>query len=655
MHRNLGRIFRFLLFFWMTLVISYSSTYAEEADSEEIPQLEKVEVVAPPIIEGNIVNEYGSEVTIVTEEQIENLNAQDLPSALRRTPGVVISRHNPVGSFGGGEGGSIFIRGMGSSRPGDEIVTLVDGIPKFVSVWAHPLMDVLSVDPIQNIEVYKGAQPVLFGNMAFAAVNIKTKRMEQEGFRTKFEGAYGSYNTWVEVLEHGGKVNKFDYYLIQSYRSSEGHRDDADGELQDYFARVGYELAENWDLSLIFDFTNNWADDPGAEHGDPPKDGRFKTKDYFTVATLSHDFDSLEGHLKIYYDDGDIDWVDQFNETTFLNTDDTLTDYANYGMRIREIARPWEGGEILVGLDLDYLSGEADFTSPPNPDTHFDKETWHLLAPYVNISQQFGSLDDLYVRPSAGVRYIGHSEFDNEWGPQAGLTIGYKDTQLHGFYSRGINYPGIFAKVQEDLWLPGENQFHDLKAETLNHYEIGVSQLIHDMATVDLTFFYDDGKDRIVVAPPPPFPPILENIGEFTTSGVEGTITAFLLPDLSVFAGFTYLESEPDDLPFAPKWSASAGVNYRFLEKFTASLDALYLGEHVAISRARIEGTINTEQVSSFFLLNGKLSYDFTTPLWNAGGCIYVAAENLTDTDYELKPDYPMPGINGMAGVVLEF
>jgi outer membrane receptor protein involved in Fe transport len=209
--------------------------------------------------------------------------------------------------------------------------------------------------------------------------------------------------------------------------------------------------------------------------------------------------------------------------------------------------------------------------------------------------------------------------------------------------------------LQEDFWLPGENQFDDLKAETLNHYEIGVSQSIHDMATVDLTFFYDDGKDRIVVAPPPPFPPVLENIGHFKTSGVEGTITAFPLPDLSVFAGFTYLESDPNDLPFAPKWSASAGMNYRFFEKFSASLDALYLDKHFAISRARTAGAVNTEQVSSFFLLNGKLSYDFSIPSWNASGCIYVAAENLTDTDYELKPDYPMPGINGMVGVVLEF
>jgi len=648
-------VFRLLLCVLIPAV-SFSAAHADEEVLEGEPiELGKIKVVATPIIEGNVVNQYGSQVTVVTEEQIENLNAQDLPSALRRTPGVVMSRHNPVGSFGGGEGGSIFLRGLGSSRPGAEIQTLVDGVPKFVSIWTHPLMDVLSVDPIERIDVYKGAQPVLFGNMAFGAVDLTTKRMKEEGFRTKLEGAYGSYDTWIEVIEHGGKVKKFDYYLVQSYRQSHGHRDDADGELQEYFARVGYELSENWDISLLLNHTNNWADDPGAKDGDPPKDGRFSTEDYFTIATLSHEYDWGEGYVKLYYEDGDIDWTDQFNDGTGLNTDDTLTDYENYGVRVREIVKPWDGGEILLGVDADWISGEVDFISPPDPDEHFEEETFRLTSPYMAVSHTFGSKDGFHIVPSAGFRYMDHDEFDDEWGPQAGLTIGCKNTELHGFYSRGVNFPGVFVQVQEEVFLPGENRSDDLTAEVIDHFEVGISHSIHDVATVDLTYFYDDGEDRIVVLPPPPFPPVLDNIEDFTTKGIEGTLTLSPLPEVSLFAGFTYLDSDPEDLPFAPDWTASAGLNYRFLEKFQASLDAIFVDEHFATSRARQEGTVNTERVGSFFLLNGKLTYDFVAPSWNAEGQIYIAGENLTDTDYEYKPDYPMPGINGMVGLTMTF
>ncbi len=45
-----------------------------------------------PIVAGSEVDGLGSLVATVTEQQIDDLYAQDLTSALRRVPGVVISR-----------------------------------------------------------------------------------------------------------------------------------------------------------------------------------------------------------------------------------------------------------------------------------------------------------------------------------------------------------------------------------------------------------------------------------------------------------------------------------------------------------------------------------------------------------------------------------
>ena len=64
-------------------------------------------VTASPIIDGNSVDRFGSYATAVSSEQVRDLNAVDLASALRLTPGVSISRFNPVGSFGDIEGGAI--------------------------------------------------------------------------------------------------------------------------------------------------------------------------------------------------------------------------------------------------------------------------------------------------------------------------------------------------------------------------------------------------------------------------------------------------------------------------------------------------------------------------------------------------------------------
>ena len=140
----------------ITLAVLLSLTsvaYAvEKIDAPEVA------VNANPLIESIDVDEYSSTSAIVSEKQINDLNAVDIAAALRRTPGVQISRYNPVGAYGGDQGGAVFIRGMGVSRPGSEIKTYIDDIPFYMGVWNHPLLDLLPVNGMQSITVYKSHQ-----------------------------------------------------------------------------------------------------------------------------------------------------------------------------------------------------------------------------------------------------------------------------------------------------------------------------------------------------------------------------------------------------------------------------------------------------------------------------------------------------------------
>ena len=108
--------------------------------------LSPVVVMSNPIIDRVRIDPFSSTSAVVTESQLRDQNAFDLATALRRTPGVQISRYNPVGAFGGDQGGAVFIRGMGVSRPGSEIKTYIDGIPFYMGVWNHPLLDLLPVN-----------------------------------------------------------------------------------------------------------------------------------------------------------------------------------------------------------------------------------------------------------------------------------------------------------------------------------------------------------------------------------------------------------------------------------------------------------------------------------------------------------------------------
>ena len=63
--------------------------------------LEEITVVGSPVIEANEVDRYASQKTTVTQRQIQDLNAQDVSTALRMAPGVNITQYNMIGSFGG--------------------------------------------------------------------------------------------------------------------------------------------------------------------------------------------------------------------------------------------------------------------------------------------------------------------------------------------------------------------------------------------------------------------------------------------------------------------------------------------------------------------------------------------------------------------------
>ncbi len=137
--------------------------------------------------------------------------------------------------------------------------------------------------------------------------------------------------------------------------------------------------------------------------------------------------------------------------------------------------------------------------------------------------------------------------------------------------------------------------------------------------------------------------------------GVEGSVTLAPTSELTLFAGLTYLDVEPRDLPYSPEWTFSSGINYLFFNDFKISIDALYVDEQHVTSRARQEGTVNLDQVGSYFLLNGKISYDFVFPYRDLKCRIYLAGENLTDIEYEQKKGYPMPGLSGTVGIDIDF
>ncbi|SHF17246.1 iron complex outermembrane recepter protein [Desulfacinum infernum DSM 9756] len=626
---------------------------AAAGETDPVEVLQPVRVVAAPVIEGNVVDDYGTQKTVVSEEQMEDLNAQDLQTALRRTPGVTISRYNPVGSFGGATGGALFVRGLGSSRPGAEIKTFVDGVPVYMSIWNHPLLDLLPIDPASAVEVYKSPQPHVFGN-ALAAVNLVPKTIREEGRQSAVKLAYGSYHTVAARGGHGARTGALDYYLAGAYRSSDGHRDHADGEMKNLYGRAGYRINSHWSVSAFTLWNDNYADDPGAE-GAPAEEllGRYETRLWLLSATLENTFEGASGSVKIYRSGGEGDWLDQPTSTAGVQ-EDLFNDFLFYGLKAREEFHLWPGGRLLTGLDWERTEGDYRIEYSDGTEDDWDGHGFNILSPYAAVSQTFGDPRGFHVVPSAGVRFYDHTDFDSEWAPHAGLVVGVGKTELHASYARGVLYPGLDVVVFSEEVIPAlADTWKNLDAEKLDHWEIGLTSPLGRWASVDVTAFYDEGSDRYVVVPPPPFPPVYDNVEDYRIRGIEATLTVYPSDSLSLFAGVSLLDPDPADLPYTPDCTVSLGGNWQFLHGWTLSVDGEYVDDMVVREQARRSTAVNTQTVGDYFLLNAKLSTRWR--IRDLQATAFVAVENITDVDYEYLPGYPMPGTNVMAGITMAF
>jgi iron complex outermembrane receptor protein len=601
-----------------------------------------------PIVDDTRLDPFASLVTTVAEQQIDDLHAQDLSSALRRVPGVVISRYNPVGAFGGADGGAFFIRGHGSGRPGGEVTMLTDGVPRVVGIWTHPLVDVGAIDGVQAIDIYRSAQPVLLGNMAFAAVDMASKRRTETGSGGRFVGSLGTFDTLVGTLEYGSLTETFDSYLTAGYRRSDGHRDNAGGEVGSLTGRLGFRLAEGWQASILYEHAASSVDDPGAV-GAPalPIVPTYDIANDFVLATLSHAHGSWSGSLKLYRDAGTFDWLQWSGAEAHPFR--SVTASANYGIRWRETAAPWAGAELVLGLDDDVYGGEFAESHPAGDRLATDL-SFRNTAPYLMLSQTF-TAGAATVTPSAGLRYNASRYFGDDWGGQAGLAVGVGGHRVYANWARGFNLPGVWAAVQYGGWGRGE-QWQELEAETIDHLELGWLAPLGRTLRLTASLYRDVVDNALRFVPPPPPPPLFANIGSYSVDGFELSLQAEPSERVSLFIGGTLSDAEPATVPNLPRTTAVGGLTWTAAGGWRLNLDLQWVDERFILNPRYAAGEV---AVDGYLLANARLGVPWRLLGLDLDGSVFVVGENLGDEDYQHRPGYPMPGRMVQVGVEVEF
>ena len=511
--------------------------------------LPKINVIANPLINENYLDAYSSTSSIITQDQIRDRNAVDIASALRATPGVQISRYNPVGGYGGDQGGGVYIRGLGTARPGSEIKTYIDGVPFYSGVWGHSLLDILPVNGMSSITVYKSPQPQINGNN-FASINLTTKSATEDGTHGDGRLSAGSFGTIIEQASVSSKQENINFVLSQGFMKSNGHRANADGELKNIMGRLGVDINDHWKADATFLYTDNYANDPnlvrnGATSGVP----KYETNAGMLTAAISHKYDSFNGEFRAYATSGKAKWSNYYN---YLYKQE----FDMNGFKFKENFIPWVGGLISGGVDFDNISGKSSQSAI----LINDMPDMRITSPYVAVNQTIAINKEWSLIPSAGVRFYEHNIYSSKTAPHAGVSVVSEKATFFANASRGVNYPG-----QEAVALLGaSSNWRTLSAIDMNHYEIGMKLNPMKGTQFDMSIFHDQINSRFAYSF---YDPSVNRANAYKTdgdhtNGAELSLKQNLGDNWLGFVNYTYLDPKSSiNLPYMPRSAFVLGLN----------------------------------------------------------------------------------------------
>ena len=625
----------------MALAIQTGMGQEQKRDTLDTGKVYKIgEVVVTGTRNETDVRHLSQTVSVVNRNKISQaLQPSLLPVLTEQIPGLFVTSRGVMGyGVSGGAAGSISLRGLsgGTAR----LMVMIDCHPQYAGIFGHPIADAYQSFLAERVEVLRGPASVLYGSNAMGGViNIVTRKMQEDGVKTNLRAGYGSYNTLETELTNRIRKGRFSSIVSGSYNRTDGHRADMGFEQYGGYAKLGYEMTDNWNLRGDVNVTHFNASYPGPVDA-PLLDGDQRITRGMTSFAVENRYEKTSGAVSFFYNWGN-HWInDGYTPSAGEGPqDDRFNSRDNMmGVSLYQSTQFFKGNRITLGFDWfrygghawsEYVSGENIGTTSELVDKHEDE-----LAGYIDFRQDIGS----WLTFNAGLRADHHSRVGLEWVPQAGLAFHLPHAiELKASASKGFRYPIL----REMYMFPPQNP--DLQPESMWNYELAFSQrLMEGRLTYGVNLFYIDGKNLIQTLPNPNGSGMLnQNSGEIENTGVEIQAAYRINRQWSVDGNYSFLHME-NPVIAAPEHKLYAGANFSH-RRWNVSTGIQYVeGLYTSVGE--------NENKENFVLWNLRAS--FRACKWLD---IWARGENLLAQKYEINAGYPMPGATVMAGFNLSF
>ncbi|RKY52002.1 MAG: hypothetical protein DRP89_08355 [Candidatus Neomarinimicrobiota bacterium] len=553
--------------------------------------------------------DLAASVTLINSAMIQRTPAYSVLEAVKTyVPDLYVTEWGVMGyGVAGNSAGKISIRGLGGGAT-TYVLILRNGRPDFMGLMGCTVPDEFMLEGVEKIEVLRGPASFLYGTNAMGGViNIISKKMTKNGFKTELTGGIGDFNSKKLSVTHGGKRGRVEYYLTATTRKTDGHRDYSNYESDYYTAHIGIQLARNTKMEMNGDLANINLFDPGPE-STPFVDHWYDLRRYGGSTTIIHKSSIGESYLKLYSTFGRHKIYDGW-----YSKDRTL------GLMFYQNTKPWVGNTTTIGFDLERYGGNAKNVKS---DSDFGKYYITEYAPYIHTQQL---LLGRFIA-SAGFRLEHHELFGYETVPKIGLVAhAAKTTSLRLSVAKGFRSPSIRELY---FWRPKNP---DLKPERLWNYEVGLTQQLGSRFKFESTFFKAKGNNLIRMAGT--WPDVKwKNSGKFTHTGYELVLDWLPFDYLEFYTSWSKLDLGNETLN-APGKKLSVYVSYQF--RF------IQLSGNLSHIRDLYGADFRQNPMNNYTLLNLTLQLRILKSI-----SLRIKARNVLNSRYQSMYGYPMPGRN---------
>ncbi len=565
------------------------------------------------------IDQVGSSVEVISNQQIEQSKSTTALQALELVPGLSVRR----------DGASslktkISLRGA----PPESTLIMVDGIPMYdqhqMSGFNSSDLGALMASDIEQIEVLKGAQSVLYGSSAMSGViNIVTKKGSEKPNATLF-AEYGSLNTVYSGASFNGGDDKFNYSASVTYfdkqgesatdKSSDTSNDDDGLKSETARVKIGITPTETTEFNVFATYTKARSDyDETPAYGGGDGSNLHQDQEQFIIGANAKTllFDEIwEPKISASISKTDRDQVD--NWPAWFDSKTTKADFQN---------TLFLNNYNTIVLGSDWYKDDYKANEVPKGDL----ENVGVYGLY-----QFSPIDPW--TNTIGFRHDNHSSFGSETTYQ--LTTSYfieqTGTRLHSSWGTGFKAPNSYQLYFTSPWSSGNP---DLEAQTSKSWDFGIDQeIMEDLLTVGVTYFnskYEDmiNWDNSIYT--------YNNIDVVKSQGVETYIEMTPSEKLLLKLSYVYADNDTDGNDIIPPHEFGFYINYAATEKWNINLN----GQHVD----------STKYSDNYTLINTSSSYQITDNVQ-----VYGRLTNLLGEEYELSEGYREDGFGAYAGVRID-